>query len=565
MKYCISINIPYYLKKILQILELNNFEAFIVGGCIRDSILGLDPKDWDIATNATPSDLTAIFQTYNIKKHFTILPLAPQHGTLGIKPKRSKSVYEITTYRIDGQYSDSRRPDSITFTQDIALDLARRDFSVNAMACCLVHFTSCKDRQSFNYMLLHYKVSMLTPITHILRKYIMYHNIPNITLQDIAQPHMTSDSNRTSSHCVCVMWLYDPFHGIRDLTLRRIVCVGNATLRFQEDALRIMRALRFLAKLPQCFSLETHTRVALCIFAPALTNIAKERILIEFHKLLLGDYASQVLSLYRHIIMLPFSMLHVLFMKQFSLNCKALQHAPKNLVLRLAILYNPFPYNTRHWYDNNYKALQYYYSRIPIHLKELRYDKKTIKYVTTILCMPIITWHNAISLKKMLYKYGKEYVAQWLTMYNTIQSTLESKTKLFYPHTYIATLHSRINIKSAYFVDIGFIQLDYMALKIHACYRTPAPFSLRKHIQYLLSLYDTIMLYNECYSIAQLPINGTDIRNIAKHIGVKIVGRDIGNILHHILILVIYGKCQCQRETLLHIAKDLLYSKLDLS
>ena len=71
MKYCISINIPYYLKKILQILELNNFEAFIVGGCIRDSILGLDPKDWDIATNATPSDLTAIFQTYNIKKHTT--------------------------------------------------------------------------------------------------------------------------------------------------------------------------------------------------------------------------------------------------------------------------------------------------------------------------------------------------------------------------------------------------------------------------------------------------------------------------------------------------------------
>lgn len=131
----ITLKIPKSLKKILQIIESSGFEAFIVGGCVRDSLLGLSPKDWDITTNATPEQVMEIFAPH---KRFKIFDIGLKHGTLGIYDRGSRILFEITTYRIDGEYSDFRRPSEIIFTTNLYDDLKRRDFSINALASKLL-------------------------------------------------------------------------------------------------------------------------------------------------------------------------------------------------------------------------------------------------------------------------------------------------------------------------------------------------------------------------------------------------------------------------------------------
>ena len=166
-----KIVLPKNVKKIIDILNKNGFEAFVVGGCVRDSIIGLTPHDWDICTNAKPEEIKKCFANFNT------FDSGIKHGTISIVI--DGEVYEVTTYRIDGTYSDNRRPNSVTFTSDITKDLARRDFTVNAMA------------YNEQYGLL------------------------------------------------------DPYGGRNDLSEKIIRCVGNSDFRFNEDALRIIRALRF--------------------------------------------------------------------------------------------------------------------------------------------------------------------------------------------------------------------------------------------------------------------------------------------------------------------------------
>ena len=121
-----KIKIPKDVKKILDTLYQNGYEAFIVGGCVRDSILGIEPNDWDIATSAKPDDIIRVFNNYKLIK------IGREHGTIGVH--MNSVTYEVTTYRVDGDYSDSRHPDSVSFTDRIEDDLSRRDFTVNAMA-----------------------------------------------------------------------------------------------------------------------------------------------------------------------------------------------------------------------------------------------------------------------------------------------------------------------------------------------------------------------------------------------------------------------------------------------
>ena len=121
-----TIILPDNVAYILNTLNANNFEAYIVGGCVRDSILGLTPQDWDITTNATPDEIMLCF------KNHKLITAGVKHGTVGVII--DKSVYEITTFRIDGDYTDNRHPESVTFSKNIESDLSRRDFTVNAMA-----------------------------------------------------------------------------------------------------------------------------------------------------------------------------------------------------------------------------------------------------------------------------------------------------------------------------------------------------------------------------------------------------------------------------------------------
>lgn len=130
-KYKMKLRIPRALKDIIEIIESSGFEAFIVGGCVRDSLLGLQPKDWDITTSATPKEIKEIFKG---RTQFSIFDVGEKHGTLGLFDRISRLMFEVTTYRIEGVYSDFRRPSSVSFGTSLRQDLERRDFSINALA-----------------------------------------------------------------------------------------------------------------------------------------------------------------------------------------------------------------------------------------------------------------------------------------------------------------------------------------------------------------------------------------------------------------------------------------------
>lgn len=211
---------PEQVKHLLTKLEDAGFEAWAVGGCVRDSLLGRAPYDWDICTNALPAQIRQVFCGQK-----TVLT-GEKHGTIGVV--MDGSVYEITTYRADGTYRDNRHPDGVRFVARMEEDLARRDFTVNAMAC------------------------------HPVRG------------------------------------LADPFGGQADLTDRRIRCVGDAETRFCEDALRILRGLRFAAQLD--FSIDETTRAAMLACRDRLKCVSAERLYAELTRLLCGPAAGRVLA-----------------------------------------------------------------------------------------------------------------------------------------------------------------------------------------------------------------------------------------------------------------------------
>jgi len=224
--YNVSFNIPDNVNVILDTLHDNGYEAYIVGGCVRDSLLGLQPKDWDICTSALPPQILEVF---NDKR---IIETCLKHGTVTIV--LDDEQYEITTYRTDGNYSDNRHPDSVTFVSNLKEDLARRDFTINAMA---------------------------------------------YNKQD---------------------GLIDYFNGYKDLKNGIISCVGDANERFNEDALRIMRALRFSSRYE--IPIAESTQEAIHKNKDLLKNIAIERINSELCKLLLGYGGSYILANYKDVI-----------------------------------------------------------------------------------------------------------------------------------------------------------------------------------------------------------------------------------------------------------------------
>lgn len=204
----VGIALPKDVKHIIDVLMENGYEAYAVGGCVRDSILGRVPGDWDITTSALPMQVKGLFRR--------TVDTGIQHGTVTVMLGRNG--YEVTTYRIDGKYEDSRHPESVEFTPKLEEDLKRRDFTINAMA------------------------------------YNDEHGIVDI------------------------------FDGVGDLQRKIIRCVGNAHDRFDEDALRILRAVRFSAQLG--FGIEENTARAAKELAVNLKKISSERIHTEFNKML---------------------------------------------------------------------------------------------------------------------------------------------------------------------------------------------------------------------------------------------------------------------------------------
>lgn len=214
----LRIELPENVRFIINTLTEHGFEAYAVGGCVRDSILHKEPGDWDITTSARPQQVKELFRR--------TIDTGIQHGTVTIM--LGKEGYEVTTYRIDGEYEDGRHPKAVEFSTNLLEDLKRRDFTINAMAY--------------------------------------------------------------NDEC----GLVDEFDGIGDINRRIIKCVGMAKERFMEDALRMMRAVRFSAQLG--FEIERYTFDAVMELAPNIEKVSRERIQVEFTKTLLSDNPDYVIK-----------------------------------------------------------------------------------------------------------------------------------------------------------------------------------------------------------------------------------------------------------------------------
>ncbi len=211
-----KITMPDNANRIIHTLQEAGYEAYIVGGCVRDAILGREPGDWDITTSAKPEEVKALFRR--------TIDTGIEHGTVTVM--LDKEGYEVTTYRVDGKYEDHRRPTSVTFTASLIEDMKRRDFTINAMAY-----------------------------------------------------------NETEG-------VIDHFDGMKDLERKVIRCVGEPKERFDEDALRILRALRFSAQLD--FTIEERTQEAIRNQAVFLKDISAERIHVELTKLLTSKHPERL-------------------------------------------------------------------------------------------------------------------------------------------------------------------------------------------------------------------------------------------------------------------------------
>lgn len=306
----INIDIPEHIKDIIECLQNAGFEAYIVGGCVRDALLDINANDWDVCTSAPPKAVKGTLTGYNV------IETGIKHGT--VTAVKNGCICEITTFRSDGDYTDHRRPDSVTFTSDIKSDLSRRDFTVNAMA--------------------------YSPASGVI----------------------------------------DLFGGVSDLNLKLLRCVGDAKKRFDEDALRIVRALRFSACLG--FEIEKETKDAIFSCYSLTEYVARERVFNELKRLICGDFAAEVICEFITV-----------FEKIFKLNISKenvgkLKSAPQDFSTRLALLF----YNA----DSE---------DVCSVLKDFKSDNKTIENVCFLLKnKDMILEENSISLKKILSDFSKE-------------------------------------------------------------------------------------------------------------------------------------------------------------
>ncbi len=214
------IQIPAQVEHIIKILNQGGYEAYAVGGCVRDTLLGRRPEDWDITTSARPEQVKALFNR--------TIDTGIQHGTVTVM--MGGTGYEVTTYRIDGEYEDGRHPKQVEFTSDLLEDLKRRDFTINAMA----------------------------------------------------YSHETG--------------IVDAFGGMEDLKNGLIRCVGDPMERFTEDALRILRAIRFSAQLD--FAVDQETWNAIGKIGPNLSKVSRERVQMELTKLLCSGHPERISQVY---------------------------------------------------------------------------------------------------------------------------------------------------------------------------------------------------------------------------------------------------------------------------
>lgn len=436
--------IPNGAQNIIDTLEASGYEAYVVGGCVRDSLLGIVPHDWDICTSAVPSEIESCFEDRRI------VETGLQHGTITII--EDGVSYEVTTFRIDGKYSDSRHPDKVTYTKDIDSDLSRRDFTFNAMA--------------YNER----------------------------------------------------VGLIDPFGGAFDLIRGEISCVGNANDRFKEDALRIMRALRFASTYG--FTISERTNEAIHINKKLLNNIAAERIREELCKIVMGRGVLGVLLNYSDIIatIIPEIEPCIGFQQnnpyhQYTVY-DHIAHAVSNysgddqsvkLALLLHDIGKPLCYTEDEKGGHFYRHGVYCHDVAEKVMERLRFDNRTADEVLT-----LVLYHDAI------IEPTTKAIKRWL---NKID-----------PQRFCQLMDVRM-------ADILAHTKGTQASRVDKCNMVKA-------------VLEQVIEEEQCFSISDLAINGHDIMDL----GVP-EGKRVGEVLKKLLDVVIAEDIENEHTALVEYAK----------
>ena len=459
-----KIDIPKSARHIIDVLYSNGYEAFVVGGCVRDSLMGIEPKDWDITTSASPMEIKRLFPR--------TVDTGIQHGTVTVII--DKIGYEVTTYRIDGEYKDSRHPEDVIFTKDLTEDLKRRDFTINAMA---------------------------------------YNDKVGIV---------------------------DKFNGIDDLNKKLIKCVGIPQERFSEDALRILRAIRFSAQLG--FAIEEDTRKAIQELAGTLVNISAERIKVEMDKILLSKQPAKVMDAYNLGVTR-------VFLPEFD-NLVGIQQE-----------------NPNHMYDVGEHTLQAIISLSKmlqdddlVKIDGLAYnDKEKLMMMWTMLLhdigKPSCKYYDDVGIAHFK-KHDIVGVDMASKVYNRLKFdryTSDTSKKIIKWHDYRFT-NTPTSMRRA-MNRIGTDIFDYLFLVKKADTLAQNIDTVEEKMKDLDESYDLfrkIYQSNQCVSLKELAVSGSDL--IAN--GFK-PGKELGDILKMLLEIVIEQPELNRREILLDKLKEL--------
>ena len=440
----IKIEMPKHVREIIETLEGAGFEAFAVGGCVRDAVLGRVPADWDITTSAMPEDVKGLFSR--------TIDTGIQHGTVTVM--KEHIGYEVTTYRIDGEYEDARHPKEVSFTSNLVEDLKRRDFTINAMAY--------NDRAG----------------------------------------------------------IVDEFDGIGDLEKGVIRCVGNAIDRFSEDALRMLRAVRFSAQLG--FSIDEDTKEAIKVLAPNLEKISAERIQVELVKLLTSDHPDYLRAAYETgitAVVLPEFDACMKCEEKDALyegsvgehTLKSLLEVPKDKVLRLTMLFHDF--GKPMTYSKTEDGVTRFFGHPDISsemsreiMRRLKFDNDTTDKVKKLTAVHDLFIKNAP---------------------NRIRRAMSKVTKELFP----------------YFLAVR--KANILSWKMEAQEKA------LEELQELEHIYHGILERGECVCIKELAVDGKDL--IAA--GVK-QGKMIGDILSDLLEIVLEEPEKNRNEILIPYVKE---------
>lgn len=447
-----KINIPTVVNELIHILQRHGHSAYVVGGCVRDSILIREPNDWDVCTSATPNEMLEIF------KDKKIVETGLQHGTVTIIIENLP--IEVTTFRIDGEYSDNRRPDSVTFTDKLIEDLKRRDFTINAMAY-----------------------------------------------------------NDTEG-------LIDPFNGLEDLKNKLIRCVGNPEDRFEEDALRILRAIRFACQLDFSIHPSVGWQIGYTDMISNLRNISVERINSEFVKIVKTKQFFKRLVWNYNVFLLFIPELKDMIGFQhnnpwhiydvFCHTSKAIEKCESDdLIVRLSILFHDF--GKPHSYQDGENNIRRFTGHWKVSadmtnniMKRLRFDNDTRNKVVELVFYHDLFVEDRKDIKKLLNIIGIEQ----------FERLLEIKRADAKAHNPICAKERIENINN------------------------------------IEQIFKEIVRNNECFSLKDLAVDGKDLIDL----GCYKSGKELGEILDKLLQMVING-VNNNKEVLLEIAKCMYIEK----